>query len=103
MRGASRHPSCKISGPRTHVYKQVLAVVKKFAPRIVVMENVKGLIELNADVFMDIVNTLNSMKATTGKQFKVFSKVLDSQDHGVPHRRRRVLYCGDRVVWTEPQ
>ena len=99
--------------PRTQVYKQVLAVAKKFAPRIVVMENVKGLLESHFDVFMDIVNTLNSMKTTTGKQFKVFSKVLDSQDHGVPHRRKRVYIvaialCGRnpsdiRLRWPTPE
>ena len=78
--------------PRGSIYKHVLHVVARRMPRIVIMENVKGLVERHSEVLLDITETLKSLvDPLTGKQcYKVFVKVLNSADFRLPQRRERV-------------
>ena len=90
--------------PRGSIYKHVLHVVARKMPRIVIMENVKGLVERHSEVLLDITETLKSLvDPLTGKQcYKVFVKVLNSADFRLPQRRERVYIvavklCGRAV------
>ncbi len=99
--------------PRTMLYMDVLRVAEKCKPRIVIIENVRGLISSHHAVFLDIIGRLNAMKVNSKKLYKVFSKVLDSREHGLAQRRIRVFIvaialCGrpfDSVTlpWPEPE
>ena len=81
------------------IYKQVLEVARKQLPRIVIMENVKGLVERHTTTLMDIVNSLQEMwdSEHNSKAYKVFVKVLNSCDYGLPQRRERVYICAIKL------
>ena len=77
--------------PRTMLYMDVLNVASRCRPHIVIIENVKGLLHRHQDVFLDIISRLNAMTTGTKKLYKVFSKVLNTKDYGLPQRRERVF------------
>ena len=68
------------------IYKHVLKVVKPRLPRIVIMENVKGLMERHSATLLDITTSLQNIwdYEHNSKAYKVFIKLLNSCNFGVP-------------------
>ena len=93
---------CGMADARAHVIEPVLQYIMNQSPRAVLLENVLGLIQKeHIDVADTIVGVLR-------KKYKVFMKVLNSQDFGVPHHRPRVFIIALRRdaftgqwVWPE--
>ena len=99
---------------RGQIYFFVLRAIQACLPRVVILENVKGLVEQHPKTFNDIVERLRAMvdPQTGQKAYKVFAKLLNSSDFRIPQRRERVYIvaiktCGrsqDSIVmrWPAP-
>ncbi|MEM4203254.1 MAG: DNA (cytosine-5-)-methyltransferase [Candidatus Methanomethylicaceae archaeon] len=78
---------------RGRLYLAMVKVVDRVQPAIFVAENVSGLISANDGEALEIIK---SDFARAGIGYRVFSKVLDAADYGVPQRRRRLFIVGVR-------
>ena len=65
-------------------------ILKKHKPKIIVLENVKNLLT------HDSGKTFNRMKSILEDElhYTVHAKVLNTQNYGIPHTRRRVFIVG---------
>lgn len=90
----------------------ILRYVKKHMPRIVMLENVLGLVTRHRVVLDNILVVLRGLKDSDGSTYTVSWKVLNSRTHGsVPCNRSRVYivaikqYAGHFVhmAWPNPQ
>lgn len=82
---------------RGMLYKECLRIIKQKMPKVIVFENVKGLLSTKyidgrnlADV---IVSDLNEMN---GVGYNVVHQLVNAADYGVPQNRQRVLFVGIR-------
>ena len=88
-------------------------MIKTSLPRVVILENVKGLVTQHPKAFNDIITRLREIvDPQTGENaYKVFAKILNSCDFRLPQRRERVYIvavkaCGrphDSIVMRWPQ
>jgi len=84
LSGARRHRD-----PRNKLYLSFIRLVEELSPRVVIIENVPGMVSLyKGAAHREVVANLSSLKYT------VTHKVLRASDYGVPQHRRRVFYVG---------
>ena len=88
--------------PRNQIYKHYLEVVKIIAPRMVLLENVrgikysfKGLSRLKNNksrplVFSEII------EEELGKHYHIYSNIVEAKSFGVPQSRQRYILIGVR-------
>ena len=76
---------------RNFLYKEVLKITKLGRPKIVVMENVKGILSLEKGKVIEMI--VNDFKKI-GYNFEY--KLLNSADFGVPQIRERVVMIATR-------
>jgi DNA (cytosine-5)-methyltransferase 1 len=81
--------------PRNSLYKELLEIVKRLQPEFVVCENVVGLRSMLGGKVEDMI--LNDFK-NAGYCMNV--TVLRAADYGVPQKRDRVIFIGNRVNKT---
>ena len=87
------------------VWFAILRYVNRTLPRVVILENVKGLTHHPHNMtLLKIVKMLRDMKDTGKPAYSVFTRILNSRIHGgVPQDRKRlytvaIRKCGrDRV------
>ncbi len=82
---------------RGMLYKECLRIIKKKMPKVIVFENVKGLLSSKyidgrnlADVIVEDLSVMN------GIGYNVVYQLLNAADYGVPQNRQRVLFVGVR-------
>ncbi len=77
-----------LAGERSGLFHEAVRVVRDVNPRLVILENVPGLLcSNNGHDFAEVIREL----ATCWSGAEVGWRVLDSQHFGVPQRRRRVF------------
>lgn len=79
--------------PRGHLFKDYLFLVSKLSPKIVVMENVKGILTMKQQgqrVIDQIIQGLANLGYTT--QYKT----LNAANYGAPQTRERVIFIATR-------
>lgn len=88
---------------RATLYKEVLRAVAEAEPDLVLLENVPALLKLqlpnNRSMAEQIVRDLEDLG------YKVWMKLLDSADFGLPTQRKRVYIVGTKsgnFSWKEP-
>lgn len=84
-----------IDDPRNELYKYFLTAVEKLAPKIVVMENVKGMLK----VAEQVVEDYNNIRIKSGEQeysYLVSYELLNSADFSVAQSRERLIYIAVR-------
>lgn len=75
--------------PKNWLFKEFIRCTKIIQPDWIVIENVKGLVNMDSGYFLDqICKELNSVGYT------VNFKVLNAADYGVPQKRERVFIVG---------
>lgn len=80
-----------IDDPRNQLFKDYIAVVEKIRPKIVVMENVEGLLTFqNGEIYQQIIELYQSMN------YKVEGRLLIASEYGVPQKRKRVIIIATR-------
>jgi DNA (cytosine-5)-methyltransferase 1 len=82
---------------RGMLYKECLRIIEDKIPKVIVFENVKGLLSTKyidgRNLAEVIVEDLSSI-ANVG--YNVVSKLVNASDYGVPQNRQRVLFIGVR-------
>ena len=78
-----------IDDPRNILFSYYLKFVEKLNPKLVLIENVKGL--SSASSYQDLIK--KSLE-NTGKKYVVESIVLNAKDFGVPQNRERIFFIG---------
>jgi DNA (cytosine-5)-methyltransferase 1 len=76
--------------------------IEEFAPRLFVMENVRGLLGRRGRPYLD-----SFIELITGAGYEVEVHEVNARDYGVPQARKRVFVCGVRndspgFVFPEP-
>jgi DNA (cytosine-5)-methyltransferase 1 len=82
---------------RGMLYKECLRIIERKMPKVIVFENVKGLLSTKyidgrnlADVIVEDLSKMNK----TG--YNVVHQLVNASDYGVPQNRQRVLFIGVR-------
>ncbi|MCL2124639.1 MAG: DNA (cytosine-5-)-methyltransferase [Oscillospiraceae bacterium] len=82
---------------RGMLYKECLRIIEKIMPKVILFENVKGLLSTDyidgrnlADVIMDDLSNMSD----TG--YNVVYQLVNASDYGVPQNRQRVIFIGIR-------
>lgn len=80
---------------RNKLFNEVVRAVKIIKPKVVIIENVVGLLSMNningdsvKDIIIEEFNKLN---------YAVNYKILDASDYGVPQKRRRVIFIASII------
>ncbi len=80
-----------LDDPRAHLYLEYVRMVREFRPRIILYENVVGLLSMGRG---RLVTTIMHLFREIG--YLVSFRVLNAADYGVPQLRRRVIIVGTR-------
>ena len=80
-----------VDDPRNQLFRYYLKFAEKLNPKIVLIENVKGL--GSASSYRDLIE--ESLKKT-GKGYVVASEVLNAKDFGLAQHRERLFFIGIR-------
>ena len=85
-----------VDDPRNQLFRYFLKFAEKLNPKIVLIENVKGL--GSAAGYKDLIE--ESLK-NTGKGYSVASQVLNAKDFGLAQHRERMFFIGVRkdIAW----
>ncbi len=75
-----------IDDPRNVLYKYYVEAIKQLQPKMVVMENVKGMLSVAEQVQQDFSDI----------NYEVAFRVFNAKDFGVPQNRERLIYIGIR-------
>lgn len=84
-----------IDDPRNELYKYFVKAVEKIVPKVVVMENVKGMLKV-ADQVVEDYERLQIQKDGRRYSYKVKYRLLNSQDFSVAQSRERLIYIAVR-------
>lgn len=84
-----------IDDPRNELYKFFLKCVEKLAPKIVVMENVKGMLKV-ADQVIDDYGNIEINNGNENISYSASYKLLLSSDFSVAQSRERLIYIAVR-------
>lgn len=81
-----------VDDPRNQLFREFVRVVDGFQPTAFVAENVVGLVSMAEGQFVrEIKESFNAIG------YEVEVKILNSDDYGVPQKRRRAIFIGNRV------
>lgn len=82
---------------RGMLYKECLRIIEHLMPKVIVFENVKGLLSTKyidgrnlADVIVEDLSQMNNVG------YNVVYQVVNASDYGVPQNRQRVIFVGVR-------
>ncbi|MCL8007897.1 DNA cytosine methyltransferase [Gelidibacter japonicus] len=86
-----------IDDPRNQLFKYYLKFAEKLSPKLVLIENVKGL--ASASGYRDLIE--NSLKITGELGYDTSSKILNAKDFGLAQNRERIFFIGLRKDLAE--
>ena len=82
---------------RGMLYKECLRIIKNKMPKVIVFENVKGLLSTKYIDGRNLVEVIIEDLSTIGEiGYNVVYKLLNASDYGVPQNRHRVFFVGVR-------
>lgn len=80
---------------RNHLYLQILKVLRIKKPKFFVLENVKGLENMEKGKILDMI--INDLKQPDNNlRYKVRYNILNALHYGVPQNRERIIIFGVR-------
>lgn len=89
-----------IKDNRGTVFESCLQVIKEKEPSYFILENVHGILSIDkGKTFKNIISSLESLGL-----YKIFWKVLNTSDYGIPQNRKRVFIVGTKkdFAWPSP-
>ena len=89
-----------IDDPRNELYKYFLISISKLAPKIVIMENVKGMLKVANQVVEDYQNIVVNQNGKS-YSYHVAYKLLNAADFSVAQNRERLIYIAIRSDMSE--
>ncbi len=116
LAGRSRRTNDKLfeKDEKHFLYKEYLRILRKFAPPVFVMENVKGMLSSThggEGIFSRILDDLSCPQPGLEYEVRSFAKpddgmlapkdyVIRAENYGIPQARHRVILLGVRKDWT---
>src|SRR3989338_5437772 len=88
--------------PRNKLYKHYLRFVKIIKPKLIIMENVKGILSMEYNDGEKVINKiiLDLIKL----EYHVSYKILNAKDYGIAQNRERVIITAKKLnLYPEPQ
>lgn len=82
---------------RGNLYLEVLKMIESKKPKVVVMENVRGLLSMKNKDGSKLIDTIVYLLENTEPGYKAHVKLLKASDYGVPQNRYRVFIVGIRA------
>jgi DNA (cytosine-5)-methyltransferase 1 len=107
-KAAQWHASGKrgLSDPRATCLHSLVALIEKFLPRVLLIENVPGFASGTNSGLKFIVDKLADINVRCGTKYVVSQRQIDAADYGVAQRRTRVVVValrdGKSLSWLEP-
>lgn len=86
-------PERFLHDPRNSLFRHYLRFVDEFAPRLVMMENVPGMLSLGGGVIFDRI-----LAELTSRGYHTSVKILLAAHYGVPQVRWRTIILGARAA-----
>ena len=86
-------PERFLDDPRNSLFKHYLRFVDEFAPKLVMMENVPGMLSLGGGVIFDRI-----LAELTARGYHTSVKILLAAHYGVPQVRWRTIILGARAA-----
>lgn len=87
-----------IDDPRNYLFKHYFNVVKTVKPKVFVMENVKGLQNMQGGkIFQEIVDVFSDPGMNDGVPYHLCRRVVKAVDFGVPQKRERLILVGTTI------
>ena len=81
-----------LNDPRGQLFQEYYRILKEFEPKTFIFENVKGLLSMSkGELFKTIISLFESLG------YKIYHKVLNSADYGVPQIRERIIIIGTKL------
>lgn len=89
--------------PRNQLFLQYLRLVEIIKPKIVLIENVRGF-TMDFAAGEDVTNYADALRAVLSDDYKVYERLLDLSQFGVPQARTRyfVIAVRSSVSTTDP-
>jgi len=84
-----------IKDKRNTLFEELLRAVKIIDPKIVVIENVVGLISMKTPDGDNVKEVIETKLREMG--YGVESKILDSSDYSVPQSRKRIIFIASKI------
>lgn len=81
---------------RGNLYLEILKIIEEKHPKIVVMENVRGLLSMKNKDNSKLIDTIVYLLENTGPGYNVKYQLLKASDYGVPQNRYRVIIVAFR-------
>ncbi|WP_244924140.1 DNA (cytosine-5-)-methyltransferase [Brochothrix thermosphacta] len=81
---------------RGNLYLEMLRIIKDTEPKVVIMENVRGLLSMKNKDGSKLIDTIVSLLTNTGIGYRVKYELLKASEYGVPQNRYRVIIIGIR-------
>ena len=85
-----------VDDPRNQLFKYFLNFVTKFNPKLVLIENVKGIMSA-----ANYSHLIEDSLADTGEGYTVSSEILNAKNFGVSQNRERIFFIGLRNDMAE--
>jgi len=86
----NHHPRF-IDDPRNELYKEFIRMVNGIRPKIVVMENVPGMMSYrNGEIVREIIEDFNNVG------YRAQARILNAAEYGVPQIRKRIFFIAVR-------
>lgn len=87
-----------IDDSRNYLFKHYFNVVKRVKSRIFVMENVKGMQNMQGGkIFREILNIFSDPVLNEGVSYNVFHRVVKAVEFGIPQKRERLIIVGTTI------
>lgn len=84
-----------IDDERNYLFRHYFNIVKLVRPKIFIMENVKGILNLkNGSIFEEIKRVFSDSNNFDGDRYFLNYVVVNAKDYGVPQSRERVIIVG---------
>jgi DNA (cytosine-5)-methyltransferase 1 len=81
-----------LNDPRGQLFQEYYRILKEIEPKFFIFENVKGLLSMSkGELFKTIIFLFESLG------YKVYYKLLNSADYGVPQIRERIIIIGTKL------
>lgn len=85
------NPSRSFDDPRNQLFKEYARIITEIKPKLFLMENVSGMATMNNGKVFELIKT-----ELSNCGYKLYHKLLNSKDFGVPQSRNRMIIIGVR-------
>jgi len=84
-----------LGDPRNQLFKEFIKTINVVQPKILVMENVKGLLSMKTPANENVIDIVEQEFNDIG--YNVTYKILNAAEYGVPQKRQRVIFIANSL------